>query len=179
MSFTIKSEAFIVPWWLVLIQGIAAIVIGALLLVSPGATTLILVQFLGLYWFITGILTIVTIFIDSTAWGWKLLVGILGIVAGFVVLQHPLWSTLLVPTVLVIVIGVQGLLLGIFQLVLAFRGGGWGIGVLGILSILIGVFLLSNAVLAGLSLPFALGILLPIGGIIALVQAFRMRSLAT
>jgi len=35
-----------VPWWLVLLEGIALVILGILLFASPGMTTLILVQFL-------------------------------------------------------------------------------------------------------------------------------------
>lgn len=94
------------PWWLVLINGIAALILGILLITNTGATIFILVQFLGIYWLISGIFSIIAIFVDSSSWGWKLFSGILGIIAGILVLNHSLWSALLVPTVLVIIIGI-------------------------------------------------------------------------
>ena len=96
------------PWWLVLLEGIAAIILGLLLLTSPGATVMILVQVLGLYWLIKGILQIVSIFVDSSRWGWKLFVGILGIVAGIVILRHPMVSAVLIPSLTVIFVGLLG-----------------------------------------------------------------------
>ena len=135
------SEEKSVPWWLVLIEGVAAVIIGLMLLAKPGMTTAILVQILGIYWFIAGILSIVGIFIDSSAWGWKLIVGILGIAAGIIIIRHPLWSTILVPTTLIIVLGIQGLIIGVVNIVRAFKGAGWGAGILGALSIIFGIFL--------------------------------------
>jgi uncharacterized membrane protein HdeD (DUF308 family) len=164
-----------VPWWLILLEGIFAIIIGIMLLVKPGITTAFLVQVLGLYWFIAGILNIVGIFIDHTAWGWKLFLGILGIIAGILVLQHPLWSAVLVPTTLVIILGIEGLIIGGINIVRAFRGGGWGVGILGALSILFGLILLGNALLAAATLPIVLGIFGIVGGILAIIMAFRMR----
>jgi uncharacterized membrane protein HdeD (DUF308 family) len=79
-----------VPWWLVLLEGIAAIILGLLLLTAPQATLLVLVQLLGIYWLVKGIFQIISIFIDSSRWGWKLFAGILGIVAGIIILGHPL-----------------------------------------------------------------------------------------
>ena len=38
-----------IPWWLVLIQGIAALIVGFFLLISPGMTTVVLVSFLVSY----------------------------------------------------------------------------------------------------------------------------------
>ncbi len=107
---TVSTGEKQVPWWLVLVQGIAAIVIGVLLLIEPRMTTAILVQVMGIYFLVAGIVNLVSLFVDRTAWGWKLLLGILGIVAGLMIIQHPLWSSVLVPATLVLVLGIQGLI---------------------------------------------------------------------
>ena len=107
-----------------------SVIIGLFLLTAPGITLLFLVQVAGFFWLIGGVLRTVSIFVDSSLRGWKLLGGIIGILAGIVVLQHPLWSTLLVPAVYVIILGIQGLIVGGTILVMAFRGGGWGAGTL-------------------------------------------------
>src|SRR3954463_16628122 len=86
------------PWWLILLEGIFAAIFGFLLLIAPGSTLVFLVQVLGFYLLIGGILRIVSIFLDSSIWGLKLVLGIIGIIGGIVVLNHPLWSALLVPT---------------------------------------------------------------------------------
>ena len=164
-----------IPWWLVLLEGIFAIIIGILLLSKPGMTTAVLVQVIGIYWFIAGILNIVSIFIDHTAWGWKLFIGILGIIAGLLIIQHPLWSTVLIPTTLIIVLGIEGLIIGAINIVRAFRGGGLGMGVLGALSIIFGIILLMNPVIGAAALPWVLGIFAIVGGIVAIIGAFRMR----
>jgi len=38
--------------------------LGALLLTNPAMTTIVLIQFLGIYWLVKGIFEIVSIFID-------------------------------------------------------------------------------------------------------------------
>ena len=86
-----------------LLEGIAAVIIGLFLLTAPGITLLFLVQVTGFFWLIGGILRVVSIFVDSSLWDWKLVGGVIGILAGIVVLRHPLWSTLLLPTVYVII----------------------------------------------------------------------------
>jgi uncharacterized membrane protein HdeD (DUF308 family) len=172
---TMSSEEKLVPWWVVLIEGIAAIIIGILLLVNPRITTVVLIQFLGIYWFIVGIIDIVRIFMDSSMWGWKLFSGIIGILAGIAIINYPLWASVLVPTVLVWVFGFFGIMIGVIGLIQAFQGAGWGAGILGILSILFGLLLLFNAFVASLTLPFIFGILGLVGGVAALVMAFRMR----
>jgi uncharacterized membrane protein HdeD (DUF308 family) len=160
---------------LILIEGIALIIIGLLLLSQPGMSSVILVQVLGIYWLIMGIVRIISIFIDSAQWGWKLIAGALGIIAGFIVIQHPLWSTVLVANTVIIILGLTGIVIGIVSLFQAFKGAGWGTGILGIISIILGIVLLANIWLLSFSLPVTLGILAVIGGIVAIFGAFRAR----
>ena len=163
------------PWWLVLLQGIFAIVLGLLLLSSPAITTLVLIQFIGIYWLIAGVFNLVGIFLDPTDWGWKLFAGILGVIAGLLVIQHPLWSTVLIPATLIVILGITALVFGIVSLIAVFRGGGWSAGILGALGILIGLALLSAPLISTAALPMVVGALALVGGIAAIVQAFRMR----
>jgi uncharacterized membrane protein HdeD (DUF308 family) len=175
-AFSERTEEAGIPWWLVLLEGIAAVILGLFLLTAPGATLLVLIQVLGIFWLVGGIFRIISIFIDQSLWGWKLVGGIIGILAGIVVLQHPLWATALVPAVYIIILGIQGLILGGATLVTAFQGEGWGVGILGGLSIVFGLVLLFNVWIGVAALPFVLGAFGIVGGIFAVVMAFRMRS---
>ena len=175
-TYAERTEGTTIPWWLVLLEGIAAVVIGILLLTSPGITLFALIQVIGFFWLIGGILGIVGIFIDSSLWGWKLVSGILGILAGIVVLQHPVWSSILIPALLVIFLGIQAIISGGAGLVLAFQGGGWGRGILGVLNIILGLVLLFNPLIGVAVLPFMLGSISFIGGLSAIVIAFKMRG---
>jgi uncharacterized membrane protein HdeD (DUF308 family) len=172
-----STEGTPIPWWLILLEGIAAVIIGLFLLTAPGITLVFLVQVTGFFWLIGGIFRIVSIFVDASLWGWKLLGGVIGVLAGLVVLQHPLWSTLLVPGILVVILGIEGIILGGTSLVLAFQGGGWGSGILGALSIVLGIVLLLNPLFIGIAvLPFVLGALSLVGAIAAIVWAFVARK---
>ncbi len=175
MALTAKEVQPAAPWWAVLIQGISALIIGILLITNTAMTTIVLVQFIGIYWLISGIFSIVSIFLDNTAWGLKLFSGILGILAGIVVMQHPLWSPLVVGKVIVIILGLEGLMIGIVNIIQAFKGGGLGIGLLGVLSIIFGIILLSNSWIATFSLPLVLGVFAIIMGIVTIVVSFRLR----
>jgi uncharacterized membrane protein HdeD (DUF308 family) len=170
------------PWWLTLVGGILALVIGGILLWAPAKTKvdtyLILVAILGLYWMIEGFLDIVSIFSDHTAWGWKLFMGIIGILAGAYILMYPVASGLSLPRIFVLVLGLWGLFQGIVLLVLAFQGGGWGAGIAGVLGIIFGGILMANytALGAGLSLLWVAAIAGVIGGVIMIIMAIRQRS---
>jgi uncharacterized membrane protein HdeD (DUF308 family) len=164
------------PWWMTLIAGIAMIFVGLLLLSAPAATTAVLVQLLGWYWLVDGILRLVSIFLDRAGWGWKLCMGILGIILGIAVIQHPLVSTILVPTGLVFAVGFMGMAIGILEVIAAFRGAGWGTGILGAFSFLLGLILVMNPLSGLVALPFVLGFLALIGGIVAPVIAIAKRG---
>jgi hypothetical protein len=124
---------------------------------------------------ISGVLSIVSLFRDRSMWGWKLFVGLLGIAAGILTLQHPYWSALIIPATAIFFLGFLGIFIGIGQIFQAFRGEGWGIGILGALSLVVGIFLLTRPVIAGLALPFVLGVLAIIGGIASIFGAFRLK----
>ncbi len=164
-------------WWLVLLEGIATLVLGLYLIVAPGMTMVVLVTFVGAYWLVAGILSIVRVFVGTAGihWIWSLLIGIVGILAGLFVLRHPLYSSILVPATLVIVLGIQGLIIGVLSLVKAFQGEGLGALLLGILNIIIGIVLLISPLTAALAVPLVLGVFAIIGGIGLIVAAFRLR----
>jgi len=164
-------------WWVFLLQGIAAILLGLMLLTDPGATLLALITFLGFYWLITGVLALVRVFVDrSVPWLWSLLIGITGVLAGIFVLNHPLLAALSVPTVLVIILGVEGLVMGVLDIIGGFQGGGIGSFILGVINLLIGLLLLSSPVSAAVAVPFVFGLLLLVQGVSLVIWAFRVRA---
>jgi uncharacterized membrane protein HdeD (DUF308 family) len=163
------------PWWLVLMEGIIVALFGLLLLVAPGASLFFIVQLLGLYLFIAGIFRIIGIFLDSSYWGLKIIAGIVCLIAGLAVIRHPLWSTVGVPAGLVFIMGFLAMLQGAAGLVVAFQGGGWGMGILSVVGIILGLILVINPLIGVAALPFVLGIFMLIGGVGAVVQAFRIR----
>ena len=164
-------------WWLFLLQGIVAIILGLMLITAPGATLVVMVTFLGFYWLIEGILALVHIFVDrSVPWVWSLLIGIVGIAAGLLVVRHPLLAALTVPTVLVIILGVQGLIMGVFEIIAGLTGGGIGSFTLGVINLLIGALLLSSPATAALAVPLVFGVILLVEGVGLIIWAFRSRA---
>lgn len=125
-----------------------------------------------------GIFDLVGLFTDRTAWGWKLFMGIISIVAGAYILMYPIASGLALPRIMVLVLGIWGLLQGIVMLIMAFRGGGWAAGILGVLAIIFGGILVANYSMpgAGLSLIWAAALFALIGGVVMIFQSLRGRS---
>lgn len=162
-------------WWVVLIEGILAILVGVLFLVSPVRTLAALALFLGFWWLIDGIFDIVLIFVDRSNWGWKLLMGVIGILAGLFLVQAPLRGAVVLSRTSILLIGLMGVVYGIMDLINAFRGGGWGAAIIGVISILLGIYMLLHIWAAMLALPWLFGILAIVGGIVTIYLAFRMK----
>jgi uncharacterized membrane protein HdeD (DUF308 family) len=182
MGMSVMSDVTLVPqksdiWWVFLLQGFAGIIIGLMLITEPGATLVALTTVLGFYWLITGVLALVQVFVDrATPWIWSLLAGLVGILAGLFVLRHPLVAALTVPTVLVIILGIQGLIIGAVQIIGGFKGGGIGPFILGAINVLVGILLLGSPVAAALAVPLVFGVLLLIQGAGLMILAFRVRA---
>ncbi len=170
------------PWGFLLIQGIAMIIIGAILLWAPSKTKVntyeLLVLLLGIYWIIAGVLDLVHMFTDHKGWGWKLFMGLISIVAGFYIVAYPVAAGLALPTIFVLVLGIWGVMQGILALILAFKGGGWGLGILGLIGIVFGGILILNytAPGMGLTLVWVAAIWAFVGGFFVIFRAFQQRS---
>jgi len=166
------------PWWVVLIEGIFALMLGIVLLANPVATSVFLATVVGIYLLIRGVLALIQIFVGGSgmAWPWLLVGGILGILAGVAVLAYPLFSAAVVGTFLVIGVATVALVMGGVGLIQAFSGDGWGAGILGALSILIGILLFVNVFVAVAVLPFVLAAFMIVGGIAAIFFSFSLRK---
>jgi uncharacterized membrane protein HdeD (DUF308 family) len=163
-------------WWVFLLEGIAAIIFGILLITNPASTLVALVIFLGFYWLFVGVLELVRVFVDSSVpWYWSLLIGVLGIVAGIIVLRHPLFAAIVLPTAIVVWLGVLGLVIGVFAMIGGFTGGGVGSFIFGLVNFVIGLILLGSPMVAALAVPLVFGILLLIQGVILIIWAFKVR----
>jgi uncharacterized membrane protein HdeD (DUF308 family) len=164
-------------WWIFLLQGIAGIALGLLLVTEPGATTVAIVTLLGFYWLIMGILALVRVFADqSVSWVWSLLLAIVGILAGLSVIKHPLLAAIGVPTAIVLIVAIQGLIMGGLELISAFRGGGIGSFILGVIYVALSVLLLAKPVAAALAVPLIFGVLLIVQGAALVALALRARG---
>ena len=170
------------PWWLTLISGILATVIGATMLWgglgTKVETYMLLVTFLGIWWMVQGIFDIISIFIDHSMWGWKLFIGIVSLMAGYYIVSYPIVSAIALPKIFVLVLGIWGLMYGIILLIMAFQGGGWGAGILGVLGIIFGIALMGNYYVVGMGLAmlWTAAVFAFFGGIVMIVRAFQQRS---
>ncbi|MCO5188087.1 MAG: DUF308 domain-containing protein [Anaerolineae bacterium] len=184
------KQAIVDHWWLILLNGIALIIIGALLLGQPAKTTVVLVQILGIYWIIAGIFNLVGVFTGSAAGsrGWAIVLAILYIIAGIVIVGSPIAASLFTTTFLVYLLAFSAIFNGIIMIFAgrqthtsAGRERSLGSFLLGAFNLIIGVIILmagfNNPIVAVSSLIWAAGFMAVLFGIITTMQSFRVRSL--
>jgi uncharacterized membrane protein HdeD (DUF308 family) len=170
------------PWWLTLIVGVSAIVLGGLLLFgnlnTQVKTYFMLVEVLGIWWLVDGIFDIVSLFVDHTAWGWKLFIGIVSIIAGGYILMYPVLVGLTLPQIFVLILGIWGVIKGLVLLFLAFQGGGWPAGLMGAITLFFGVVLIINYGEPGwgVALVWVGALFAFVSGFFMVYQAFNLRK---
>ncbi len=173
-------------WWLLLLQGIFTVLIGLMLMFSPIATTIILIRILGFYWLIAGFIDVLMAIANKSlqSRGLTLFGGVLGIIAGMVVINNPIFAGILTPTMIMWFIALVFLVNGVLKIFLgnqsAEKSGydwSWGSFLVGILYVILGIVLLGMPIAAKfVTMVFAVSLLTLIGGIGIVVMSFRLRS---
>ena len=164
-------------WGWVLAFSILTLILGIMVMAWPHATVKLVALLFGLQLLIGGIFALVRAFTNSGEGSRVLLavLGVLGILVGIFVLRH-LFQTVVI---LVVLLGVYWVLHGIIEFFVAVdhRGApGRGVSiVMGILSFIAGVIVLSWPAPTLLVLVWVLGIWLVVYGLIGIVGAFMVR----
>jgi len=164
------------PWWIMLVEGLAAVVVGIFLFTNPVATTVTIVWFVALYWVITGLFSLASLFWDRAQWGWRVFWGVISIAAGWFILTDLFVGTATLLFVYVIIIAVQGIILGGVQIAQAIKGAGWGRGALGALSVFFGLLLLVWNWKVIVVLPWVFGLFAVLFGGLAIIASFMLRK---
>ena len=171
-------------WWILLIQGIAAVLIGLMLLRKPGSTLLAVAIFLGAYWLVGGIFDIIGAFTRRNGdrhWLWSLVGGSLGVLAGILLISQPLMGAVALPVIMAVFIGVGAIVSGIFNIIWAIRvrdeieGEGWII-VWGVVSAVLGLWVLTSPFISAVALVWVAAIFAIVGGLVMIVTSIRLRS---
>src|SRR6266849_8274959 len=137
-------------WWVPVIRGIAAIVFGVIAFAYPGLTVAMLVLFFGAWVLIDGVLRIVGAIAGRASdpeWGFHLIIGIIGIIIGFLTFRAPLITAL----ALIIYIAAWALMIGATEIAFAIKlrreiKGEWFLILMGLASIVFAILLLWNPV---------------------------------
>ena len=111
-------------------------------------------------------------------WGWQLVIGILGIIIGFLTFHAPAITAL----ALVIYIAAWALMMGATEIVVAIKlrqeiKGEWFLILMGVVSIIFAIMLLWNPLPGALALVWLIGSYAIVFGILGIIFGFRLRSL--
>ncbi|MFA4877855.1 MAG: DUF308 domain-containing protein [Methanoregula sp.] len=170
------TDAKLFPWWLLLIWGILALLIGCMFLATPGMTTILLITFMGAWWLVSGLFALASLAVDRSNMGWKLFLAIINIIAGIAILCYPLYATVFVLAFFVIFIGFWALFIGAAHLFQGFSSKDAGNAVLGLVSIIFGLLLLCMPLIVAALLPYIAGAFGIVLGIIAIAYSFTAKK---
>jgi uncharacterized membrane protein HdeD (DUF308 family) len=170
-------------WWVPVIRGIAAIVFGVIAFAYPGLTVAMLVLFFGAWVLVDGVFRVVGAIghrAFDKEWGFDLIIGIVGIIIGFLTFHAPQITAL----ALIIYIAAWALMIGATEIALAIKlrreiKGEWFLILMGLVSIVFAVMLLWNPLPGALALVWLIGSYAIVFGILGIILGFRLRSLPT
>jgi uncharacterized membrane protein HdeD (DUF308 family) len=170
-------------WWVPVLRGIAAIIFGIIAFARPGLTIAVLVLLFGAWVLVDGIFRVIgaiTHRASDKEWGFDLIIGIVGIIIGFLTFHAPGITAL----ALVIYIAAWALMVGATEIAVAIKlrreiKGEWFLILMGLVSIIFAFLLLWNPVAGAAALIWIMAWYAVILGILGIIFGFRLRSLPT
>ena len=99
------------------IIGVLSIIVGFALLRSPFQSVEVFIFVLGIFWLVQGVMTFVAAFAQKQGRNWRIISGLLGIIAGIIILTYPISSAL----TLAFIGGLWLIVLGFVQVFAGFQ----------------------------------------------------------
>ena len=167
-------------WWLNLIRGIVALIVGMLILGWPTIGSTLFVNFLAIFWLVSGLMSLQWGISTRQKRGLWLVAGLVGTVVGFALLLRSFYQRYLDPGTAVRILGALALFVGLINIFGGFRTPdmtreqSMGRLILGFFEVGLGVLLIILDALGPVSKLLAGGWAF-IGGIALILQAFQMR----
>ncbi len=167
-------------WWLNLIRGIVALIVGMLILGWPTIGSTLFVNFLAIFWLVSGLMSLQWGISTHQKRGLWLVAGLVGTVVGFALLLRSFYQRYLDPGTAVRILGALALFVGLINIFGGFRTPDMtreqslGRLLLGLFEVGLGVLLIILDALGPVSKLLAGGWAF-IGGIALILQAFEMR----
>lgn len=166
----VKEETYLTgQWWILTIQGIAAILFGIAAVFWPGITLVTFVYLFGLYLLVTGIVSMLSgLFSIGRRGTWILtvLLGIIQLGLGVYLLRHPGVSF----EVLILLTGSALVVFGVFEVIVALSGKDQTAVakmlaiVAGVVAVLAGVFMFFQPAASGVAFVWVVGLFALING---------------
>lgn len=174
------NELLARSWWMLALQGALALTFGILALVWPDATLIVLVAFFAA-WALLGGAASVTAAIQhrktDAGWWLVLLLGVVSLAAGLIAIFNPGITIL----ALVLVMGVNALITGVLQIVVAIRlrkqiEREWLLALAGVVAVIFGVLVVLFPAAGALAMVWLVSFYATFTGILLLALAFKARK---
>jgi len=177
-------------FWITLIRGMLAIALGVALVFQPDKARPMLVSFMGMFWLISGIVSLRWGVHGERARGLSLLAGAAGVLAGAGMLSRRFTMGMVGEDVLLSVVGLIIFLTGLMHIFGGFRTGpvethlfsqnrkwSWTAFLLGLFEMVLGFLLVIEPMGRGPAIYFAASVWALVGGVILIGNAVRLRRL--
>ena len=179
-------QSFAKAWWVLLLWGLTFLIAGLCLLFWPVRTAAVLVAIMAAFLLISGIIGAISAVVHrDSGWGWRLAGGIVGVLVGIILLANPVVGALIIVTAQFFLLA-----LGLIVMGIAIMVGGkytsdaigyqwsWGNFFLGVLVVLLGIFFLLRPLLGIFTLLLLTALVAIIGGVLLIVESFRVKGVA-
>ena len=183
-------------FWITLVRGMLAISLGIALIFQPDKARPMLVNFMGMFWLVSGIVSLRWGVRGERAKGLSLLAGAAGVLAGLGMLSRRFTMDMAGEDILLSVVGLIIILTGLMHIFGGFRTGpeetrvygpmrsrvwprtwSWTAFLLGLFEVVLGVILVVAPMNRGPLIYFAASVWALVGGVILIGDAARLRRL--
>jgi len=176
-----------VMFWVTLVRGMLAMTLGVALLIQPDKVRPFLITSMGIFWLLSGVMSIRWGVSGKRTRGLPLLAGVIGVLAGITAISRRFLQldSLVSESLIITMLGVAILLTGVMHLIGGFRTGedasrqwSWMSFILGLFEFVLGAALIMEPLDQGLVIYFGASIWAMLGGLILFGDALRLRSKA-
>lgn len=163
-------------WWVPVVRGIAAIVLGILTFVWPGITVLAFVTLLAAYWVVDGGISIYHA-IKWKRWGWTFWGGVVSLVAGALALLQPGVAVVSI----VVVMAFWAIVRGVLDIYVAVSmrkeiDYEWWLALSGLVSVVLGVLIFMKPAAGAIAVVTLLGTFAILIGVFLVAAGLRLRK---
>jgi uncharacterized membrane protein HdeD (DUF308 family) len=172
--------AFGRSWWMIVAWGVVTLLAGLLTIAWPGRTIVVVAILIGIQFFVSGILRLISAFAFEGEGhrAWDVLVGLTSVVVGILCLKD-VFQTI---AALTLIVGILWVVQGISEFFAGVAGLSMHRGLtilMGILGFVAGVVVLTYPITSVLALAWVLGVWLTAYGIMLVAAAFSVRRLTS
>ena len=172
-----------VGFWITLIRAVLALSLGVALLVQVEKVRPILANFMGIYWLLSGVLSLRWGLQGERSRGLPLLAGVIGVLGGLAMLARTSASRYIAGEIFIFVLGAIIILTGIMHIAGGFKTGAnrrrersWLGVLLGFFEVVLGVLLIFVPLDQGSRVYYLASVWALLGGLILISDALAARK---